>query len=66
MSAVNPDQKTADLLEKLVETTQDIFIFSGTWVWTDKGDSQESATCQQRPHHTCVEDFAQEISDERC
>jgi hypothetical protein len=27
MSAVNPDQKTADLIEKLVETTQDIFIF---------------------------------------
>ena len=27
MSAVNPDKKTADLLEKLIETTQDIFIF---------------------------------------
>ncbi len=27
MSDVNADQKTADLLEKLVETTQDIFIF---------------------------------------
>jgi hypothetical protein len=27
MSGVNADQKTADLLERLLETTQDIFIF---------------------------------------
>lgn len=27
MNGVNANQKTADLLEKLVETTQDIFIY---------------------------------------